>query len=133
MRSIIIAIVLLSGIACKKQVEADEYYVKYMLNSTHYQIGGNLLVDVAKEDGSNLPSILVPIRQDWEITIGPVKKGFRARLTATKSGWNGITVENHLKIYLQIHISKNDGPFALKELNGSDSPRATATTEHTIQ
>lgn len=133
MRSIIIAIVLLSGIACEKKLEADEYYVKYMLNSASIYSGGNLLVDVSKEDGSNLPTIIVPIRQDWEITIGPVKKGFKARLTATKSGWNGITAENHLKIYLQIHISKNDGPFALKELNGSDSPRATATAEHTIQ
>lgn len=132
MKYIIIAIVLLSGISCEK-LKADEYYVKYMLNSASIYSGGNLLVDVAKEDGSNLPTIIVPIRQDWEITIGPVKKGFKARITATKSGWNGITAENHLKIYLQIHISKNDGPFALKELNGSDIPRATATAEHTIQ
>jgi len=132
MRSIIIAIVLLSGISCQK-LKADEYYVKYMLNSTSIYSGQNLLVDISKEDGSNLPTIIVPVRQDWETTIGPVKRGFKARLTATKSGWNGITVENHLKIYLQIHISKNDGPFALKELNGSDSPRATATAEHTIQ
>ena len=132
MRSIIIAIVLLSGISCQK-LKADEYYVKYMLNSASIYSGQNLLVDISKEDGSNLPTIIVPVRQDWETTIGPVKRGFKARLTATKSGWNGITVENHLKIYLQIHISKNDGPFALKELNGSDSPRATATAEHTIQ
>ena len=123
---------MLLGISCQK-LKADEYYVKYMLNSTSIYSGQNLLVDVSKEDGSNLPSILVPIRQNWEITIGPVKRGFRARLTATKSGWNGITAENHLRIYLQIQISKNDGPFALKELNGSDIPRATAMVEHTIQ
>jgi len=129
---IIIVIVMMSGISCEK-LKADEYYVKYGLETTSIYSGGNVLVDITKEDGSGLPTIIVPIRQDWETTIGPVKKGFLARMVVTKSGWNGVTAENHLKLYLRIEVSKNDAPFTLKEINGSNTPRATATVEYTIQ
>jgi len=127
----ILPLVMLLGISCQK-LKADEYYVKYGLK-TAGSSGGNVLVDVIKEDRNGFPTFIVPIRQDWEITIGPVKKGFNASMVVTKSGWNGITPENNLKLYLRIETSRNNGPWTLKELNGSDIPRATATIEYTIQ
>ena len=38
----------------------------------------------------------------WTITIGPVKKGFRASIQYNEGGT------------CQIEVSKNNGPFALK-------------------
>jgi hypothetical protein len=72
-------------------------------------------------------------REKWETTIGPVKKGFIASLKVVKQGWNGQTSETQLKLYLRIHVSKNNGPFALKQLNGSDTPRAMAETQITVE
>ena len=77
--------------------------------------------------------LLINQKQTWETTIGPVKKGFQANLKVTKQGWDGQTVENHLKLYLRIEVSKNNGPFAMKQLNGSETPRATAEIKYTVE
>jgi len=116
---------------CKKNEVNDEYYVKYEIESSTIYYGGKLDVQL-KSENAILP-LVINQREKWETTIGPVKKGFIASLKATKQGWNGLTQETQLRLYLRIHVSKNNGPFALKKINGSDSPRATAESQVTVE
>ncbi|MCA6515866.1 MAG: hypothetical protein IM577_09735 [Chitinophagaceae bacterium] len=109
----------------------DDYYVKYKVESSTIYSGGKLDVQLSGEN-STLP-LVINQKQTWETTIGPVKKGFQANLKVTKQGWDGQTVENHLKLYLRIELSKNNGPFAMKQLNGSETPRATAEIKYTVE
>jgi hypothetical protein len=116
---------------CKKSQVKDVYYVRYEVESQTIYTGGKLNVQISNENG-NLP-LVINQRQSWETTIGPVSKGFKATLNVTKQGWDGISAENHLKLYLRIQVSKNNEPFALKEINGSDSPRATASIDYVLE
>ena len=117
--------------SCKKSQPKDEYYVKYEVESSTIYTGGKLNVEISNENGV-LP-LVISQRQSWETTIGPVSKGFKASLKVTNQGWDGITVENHLKLYLRIQISKNNGPFSLKQLNGSENPRSTASIDYVLE
>ena len=116
---------------CEKSTTKDEYYVKYQVESSTIYYGGKLNVQISNENGS-LP-LVINQKENWETTIGPVNKGFKASLKVTKQGWDGLSAENHLKLYLRVQVSKNNGPFALKQNNGSDSPRAIAETEYVIE
>ena len=57
----------------------------------------------------------------WTVTIGPVKKGFRASVkNAMGTGMN------------KIEVSKNNGPFALKA-SGEDSARSGEIHKGTME
>lgn len=80
---------------------SDEYYVKYSITTTrqyHYFRGvtyadiNGMITTKEKESPSRV----------WNITIGPVKKGFRASIQYNEGGT------------CQIEVSKNNGPFVLK-------------------
>ena len=103
-----IILLLLSGslfmISCEERNtpnNSDEYYVKYSITTTrqyHYFRGvtyadiNERITTKAKDSPSRV----------WTITIGPVKKGFRASIQYNEGGT------------CQIEVSKNNGPFALK-------------------
>jgi hypothetical protein len=117
-------------IACKKEssnTTASEYYVKYEVNSTTIYIGGKLNLSVTDENNGQR-AITIVTKSPYEVTIGPVKKGFNANLSVSKDG----SPDNQLKLYTQISVSKDGGPFALKAINGSDSPRNSAQVGYTI-
>jgi hypothetical protein len=115
----------------KLSLKRDNYYIKYQVESSTIYYGGKLDVEISNENGS-LP-LVINQREDWETTIGPVNKGFKASLKATKMGWNGQTIENHLKLKLRILVSKNNGPFALKKSDEPNSTRATAELQHIVE
>jgi hypothetical protein len=127
----LLALLVAIQFSCKKSQVKDVYYVRYEIESQTIYTGGKLNVQISNENG-NLP-LVINQRQSWETTIGPVSKGFKATLNVTKQGWDGISAENHLKLYLRIQVSKNNEPFALKEINGSDSPRATASINYVLE
>jgi len=104
-----------------------EYYVKYEVNSSTIYTGGKLDVELTSENDQDI-TMQIPTRASWETIIGPVKKGFKASLKASEAGTN----YGHLKLYTQISVSKNDSPFALKEIDGSDEPRTTVEINYTI-
>jgi hypothetical protein len=118
-------------IACKKEsssTTASEYYVKYEVNSTTIYIGGKLNLSVTDEKNGQR-AITIVTKSPYEVTIGPVKKGFNANLSVSKDG----SPDNQLKLYTQISVSKDGGPFALKAINGSDSPRNSAQVGYIIE
>lgn len=116
---------------CEKSTTKDEYYIKYQVESSTIYYGAKLNVQINNVNGS-LP-FEINQRENWETIIGPVNKGFKASLKATKQGWDGQTEEYHLRINIQIQVSKNNGPFAMKQINASNTPRAIAETNYIIE
>lgn len=117
--------VIISG--CNKEKNGDEYYVKYEVNSTTIYYGGKLNATI-KTEKNDLTTISIDTRTPWETVIGPVSKGFNASLAVINPG----TADNHLKLNAQISVSKNNGPFALKIIDGSDLPRNSVQINYTI-
>lgn len=80
--------------------QQDEYYVKYSITTRQYQIFSDITyADISGEKVANKGYS----SRAWGITIGPVKKGFRA---SVRYGWGGGICH--------IEVSKNGGPFAMK-------------------
>ena len=124
-----LSVISLSG--CKKSEPINQYYIKYKVESSTIYYGSKLDIQISDVNG-NVPMVINQ-DQSWETTIGPVKSGFKATLKATKKGWDGITQENHLRINLKIEVSRNNEPFAQKQINFSDIPRATAETTYILE
>ncbi len=83
------------------QNSQDEYYVKYSITTTrqyHYFRG----VTYADINGMITTKEKDSPSRVWTITVGPVKKGFRASIQYNEGGT------------CQIEVSKNNGPFVLK-------------------
>ena len=109
------------------QNATDEYYVKYEVNSTSIYTGGKLNATINTENNKEV-TIGINARTQWETVIGPVKKGFNASLNV-----NSLSEHyGHLRLYTQISVSKNGSPFALKKIDGSDTPRTSVQINYTI-
>ena len=109
------------------EVEPDEYYVKYEVNSSTIYSGGKLEVTINSE--TNVPLVLtIDQRVLWEVIIGPVEKGFVASMTVKAID----ETNDQLKLFTNIHVSKNNSPFALKKTDGSDTPRDQVNITYTI-
>lgn len=105
----------------------DEYYIKYEVSSNTIYYGGKLDVTINSE--TNKPvTITINQRTLWETLIGPVQKGFNATLNVTAIG----QTHDKLKLYTNIYVSKNGSPFALKKIDGSDTPRDNVSVNYTI-
>lgn len=99
------ALLIMAFISCDKNEPEDnnEYYVKYTISATQVsQIDDITYADVEKMvTVDNTKNFLTK----WEITIGPVKKGFKAYIN------NG---KNSKLSTAKIEISKNGKPFVMK-------------------
>ena len=105
-------------LGCEKE-DLDEYYVKYRISSSSVNAGGKLNVTINSERDENI-SINIEQNTDWETIIGPVSKGFNAKIYAVN-----ITGTDKLNVYSEIEVSKNNSPFAFKK---SDGPQAGNVT-----
>jgi len=70
--------------ACDKgnteQNVADEYYVKYEMNSSSLPYtGGTQSITINAENNKEM-NFVINTGTPWETVIGPVKKGFNAQL-----------------------------------------------------
>lgn len=126
---ILIISIGITTLDCSKgdQASNDEYYVKYEVKSSTIYFGGKLNVVINDENNQN-KNISINTRSPWEITIGPVKKGFVAGLSVSEAGNN----YGHLKLYAQLYVSKNSSPFAVKQSDNSDVPRTSVQITYTI-
>ena len=127
----LLAIVSFTLLGCEKDQiipeDSDYYYVKYQLSSSTIYSGGKLNVRYNAESNS-FTNTTINQRQNWEVIVGPVFKGFKSQMHISASG----QTHNKLKLYTNIYVSKNNGPFAIKESNGSDTPRDEASIAYTI-
>lgn len=116
----------LTTISCEKE-STDEYYVKYELNSTTIYTGGKLDMIIKTEENKDL-TLVINQRTLHETIIGPVGKGFNTSMSVLAQG----NTHDKLKLYTNIYVGKNGGPFALKKTNGSDEPRDFVQLNYTI-
>jgi len=108
-----ILVILISLSSCNKDKDkvemgiSDEYYVKYVIkgNGTYIYFS-----DFSVNTGQGNVSFSGYQYHSWNQTYGPVKKGFRASVSV---GSSLVTVE--------IYVSKNNGPFALKASKSGDN------------
>jgi hypothetical protein len=108
-------LIMLLGIinyGCDKE-DSDVYYVKYKVDSSTVNSGGKLNVTINSENNEKL-TLIINQNTKWETIIGPVSKGFNAKLSASNR-----TGTDNLHIYTEIDVSENDSPFAIKANDGS--------------
>lgn len=119
-KGLVLGLVLVMGIVnfgCEEE-DSGEYYVKYEMGSSTRYMGGNIEVEVNTED--NTKAIFTTYyKNQEEVVIGPVEKGFTATMKVTSSS----NAHNTLKLYANIYVSKDGSPFALKKSDGSDEVR----------
>ena len=99
-----LVIALLTSIAsCDKSEDPDVYYVKYKV----YENAENLEIEYVSVNTENGIQTLYG-DSDFEVIVGPVEKGFEASMVVEGSG----LMEEY--VFIEILVSVNDGPFALK-------------------
>ena len=101
------------GCQCDCEQAADEYYVKYEINSVHLVGGKSQATIIVSAENEDLTFNLDDF-SSWETTIGPVQNGFNATLKVNVS--NAVVL-----LYTYLYVSKNDSPFALKASDGSEN------------
>mgnify|MGYP000919489238 CR=1 FL=1 len=101
------------GCQCDCEEATDEYYVKYEINSVHL-VGGSTQAEIIISAENKDLTFNIADFSSWETTIGPIQKGFNARLEVNVS--NAVVL-----LYTYLYVSKNDSPFALKASGGSES------------
>ena len=110
---IILLIPLFFLISCNKLNREgnndDNYYVKYIAYENSSRI---MLTDVTINTSDGIMSF--PASSEFEKTIGPVKKGFKASITVNGKGYSGNPA------YIEIHVRKNNEPFAIKVVEEGD-------------
>ena len=116
--------IVLAFFSCQK--DTDEYYVKYSIDSYHYQTGHKLELILNDENEERL-DLLVDVREKVETIIGPVPYGFNASMIARDDGGN-----HTYELYGEISVSKNGGPFSLKAIDGSEDARSYLILEYGI-
>lgn len=123
--------ILLFCNSCKKEESSanDEFYVKYDFEKS-VSIGRvyTIIVSYKDADGNMKKS---ETKGNFGTTIGPVKKGFQARLSAVDKYPQ--SQEYHLKLKLKISTSKNNGPFAEKAIDDTSNPRSSASIDYIIK
>jgi hypothetical protein len=128
---VIMGLVIMLGsinYGCEKE-ESDEYYVRYFIDSSNINTGGELYIIFTTEQSKDM-ILVFDQNTKWEATIGPVSKGFNAIIrTGNKTG------TNDLHVYSEIDVSKNNSPFAFKKSDGPQSNNITVLStslEYTI-
>lgn len=111
---------------CDKN-DSDEYYVKYEVDSSTIYFGGRISVEISTEKSNNM-TFTIDTGPPWETVIGPVQKGFLAKLGVNKVG----SPDSQLRLYAKISVSKNGSPFALKLNDGSETPRNSLQISYEI-
>lgn len=113
---------------CEKEIQNnDEYYIKYIVNSRTLS-GYSRTAIIHMEDNSS--ENFTFNNSAWEMTVGPVEKGFNASINARFNNYGEPIATPHIDV--EIHISKNNEPFSIKASDISSEIRTSAFTSYTI-
>ena len=105
LRVLVLFVAALLMVGCEDntpQVDTTEYYVRYSVSFTPY-ISANPRITYADVSGTKT-SAEHKNTALWEVTIGPVKKGFNAY----------VSYYGEIDATAKIEVCKNSGPFVLK-------------------
>lgn len=104
----VIASVLILSSCTKSEVEADEYFVRYVSNG----LSGRYYATYSDEEGNEI-SLSSITGETFERIIGPVEKGYTAKFSIPR--------ENAT---VRIEVKKNNAPFVVKK-EGPDGVQYT--------
>ena len=104
----------------------DEYYVKYIVKSQ--TIYSTSKIAEIKMENNSIEEFTFN-NGNWEMTIGPVKKGFNASFDA-RHDTSQFLARTYIDV--EIHVSKNNDPFALKANDNSTDVRMSASASYTV-
>ena len=116
MKSLLRLLIIITFFQSCSKDSKNEYYVKYIIESTSsnpQQTKLQLVTTITDEFGKP-KEIKHKTGGKWELTIGPVKKGFNSKLS-TKSIFEDVTdplMPYNAKMNLKIEVSINNGPFS---------------------
>ncbi len=111
--TLLIALVsFVAVVGCSKpepQVNNDEYYVKYLFEGTNrvgYSVYRDCNISFTGEKGQVEMAFQAIIGLSYEVVTGPFKRNSKVYATLDGGGFPNTSI--------QIFVSKNDSPFALK-------------------
>lgn len=136
MKSLLRLLIIITFFQSCSKDSKNEYYVKYIIESTSsnpQQTKLQLVTTITDEFGKP-KEIKHKTGGKWELTIGPVKKGFNSKLS-TKSIFEDVTdplMPYNAKMNLKIEVSINNGPFSSKKMDDSAEWRKSAEISHAI-
>ena len=136
MKSLLRLLIIITFFQSCSKDSKNEYYVKYIIESTSsnpQQTKLQLVTTITDEVGKP-KEIKHKTGGKWELTIGPVKKGFNSKLS-TKSIFEDVTdplMPYNAKMNLKIEVSINNGPFSSKKMDDSAEWRKSAEISHAI-
>lgn len=112
--SLIALVSLIAVVGCSKpepeqQTNNDEYYVKYLFEGTNrvgYNVYHDCTISFTSEKGQFEMAFKTVIGLSHEVVTGPFKYGSKVYATLDGGGFPNTSI--------QIFVSKNDSPFALK-------------------
>lgn len=116
------SLILLAIGSCKKSdvspTSKDVYYVKYVIkgNTTY-----SYFSDFSVNSDKGVKSFSGYQYRSWSQTYGPVKKGFNAHATVKGS-----------LVSVEIYVSKDNGPFALKSSKTGSNMSSSISQSYTI-
>lgn len=121
-------LILVLFFSCNRDEESNsEYYVKYEVNSSTIYSAGTLNVIVNDVNNQNT-NFTIKTKTPWEITVGPVKKGFEAGIIVSENTNNS----GRLTLQTKISVSKNNSPFVIRYNDDSTTPRAKVESKYKI-
>lgn len=112
-----------NGCQCDCEEAVDEYYVRYEVISTTANNAYTLHATVNNEKNNDV-SFTFAAGSQWGTIIGPVQKGFNASL--------GLSAPTTIIFHLNIYVSKNESPFAIKANDNSETARDSGQLSYTI-
>lgn len=109
-----IILILFCCIGCSKlepeqQINKDEYYVKYLFEGTNrigYNVYRDCNISFTSESGQVKMAFNTVNHLSYEVITGPFKYNSKVYATLDSGGFPNTSI--------QILVSKNDSPFALK-------------------
>ena len=117
---LIVLVTFVAVVGCSKpeahqQANNDEYYVKYLFEGTNrvgYNVYRDCKISFTGEKGQVEMAFNSVIQLSYEVVTGPFKYNSEVYATLDGGGFPNTSI--------QIFVSKNDSPFALKGMdNGS--------------
>lgn len=129
MKNFVLLAILAFGIinsGCEKcDCNSDEYYIKYAAGVQSNSIWVPIDIEIRNENDQITP---YSDTDTWNITLGPVKKGFTASISVElNKDFLGDAI-----LTANIQVSKNDGPFAVKASGESANENDPVQIEYTI-
>ncbi len=118
------------------QPNNDEYYVKYVFSCQVIQYGKSYATPYSVTfTNSSLEEQIREYKslEKEEIICGPFKHNNKVDISLSHNYYDNVGGSSHVQSTIDVYVSKNNSPFALKKTDSSSSQKPyTTSLEYTI-